>query len=149
MGILELPFTLLRVPNVKLKIPRFLDYVSSTLVLALIYFSYFLTSSGIIYDLIVEPPSMGFTKDPTTGALKPEVFLKYRINGQYIIEGLSAGFLFCIGGAGIILLDRAALKAQTERNRYILIMLGVLLIAIAYNVTTLFLRIKFPGYLQS
>ncbi|KAK8598023.1 hypothetical protein V6N13_095415 [Hibiscus sabdariffa] len=57
--------------------------------------------SGFIYDVIVEPPGIGSTQDPATGAVRPVVFLSGRVNGQYIIEGLSSGFMFVLGGIGL------------------------------------------------
>lgn len=68
--------------------------------------------SGIVYDVIVEPPGIGSTQDRFTGAVKPVVFLPGRVNGQYIIEGLSSGFMFVLGGVGIVMLDLA-----TDKNR--------------------------------
>eukprot|EP00274_Cyanoptyche_gloeocystis_P000392 CAMPEP_0196665086 /NCGR_PEP_ID=MMETSP1086-20130531/59608_1 /TAXON_ID=77921 /ORGANISM="Cyanoptyche gloeocystis , Strain SAG4.97" /LENGTH=98 /DNA_ID=CAMNT_0042001679 /DNA_START=231 /DNA_END=527 /DNA_ORIENTATION=+ len=96
----------------------------------------------------MEPPSLGSSQDPHTGVVKPVAFLQYRVNGQYIIEGLSAGFLFSLGGLGFILLDFSNDKLTSQRNRYLLILSGVLCIAIAYNLCLLFLRIKIPGYLM-
>ena len=63
---------------------------------------------NVQYDFIVKPPGMGGVRHPRTGAYRPEPFMKVlhciaayrylliqgmqnRINGQYIIEGLSSG----------------------------------------------------------
>ena len=40
---------------------------------------------GIIYDVIVEPPSVGSTTDEH-GHTRPVAFMPYRVNGQYIME---------------------------------------------------------------
>lgn len=32
------------------------------------------------------------------GRIKPQAFLPYRINGQYIMEGLCGGFFYTLGG---------------------------------------------------
>jgi hypothetical protein len=56
--------------------------------------------AGIIYDIIVEPPSIGSTIE--NGHSKPVAFLPYRVNGQYIMEGLASSFLFTIGGKLIL-----------------------------------------------
>eukprot|EP00692_Jakoba_bahamiensis_P001043 EC684758.1.p2 GENE.EC684758.1~~EC684758.1.p2 ORF type:complete len:114 (+),score=28.49 EC684758.1:140-481(+) len=69
--------------------------------------SYVLVLSGIVYDIIVEPPSMGQEYDSVTGRPRPVAILKYRINGQYILEGLSAGLFFFIGGGGFLLVNYA------------------------------------------
>eukprot|EP01089_Gocevia_fonbrunei_P014432 TRINITY_DN3952_c0_g1_i4.p1 TRINITY_DN3952_c0_g1~~TRINITY_DN3952_c0_g1_i4.p1 ORF type:complete len:111 (-),score=15.22 TRINITY_DN3952_c0_g1_i4:37-369(-) len=104
MDVLELPFHFLRVPNLKLRVPH-VSVPSAMTMFSIVFFSYFLVSSGIIYDIIVEPPSLGSSNEG--GSVKPIVFLQYRINGQFIIEGLSAGLLFGVGGLGFILLDKA------------------------------------------
>ena len=35
---------------------------------------------------------------PTTGNYKPITFMAYRINGQYIMEGLEGGMMYSLGG---------------------------------------------------
>jgi len=146
LSLLELPFHVVRVPNTKLKIPR-VSAPGAMTVFAFVYISYFLVASGIIYDVIVEPPSIGSSQDEATGAVRPVAFLAHRINGQYIIEGLSAGLLFGLGGLGFIILDLSNQKFTSDTNRYLLILSGVVAIFVAYNLTILFLRIKIPGYL--
>ena len=49
--------------------------------LFMVLLSYFLVTGGIIYDVIVEPPSMGSTTDER-GHSRPVAFMQYRINGQ-------------------------------------------------------------------
>eukprot|EP00164_Ancoracysta_twista_P006956 GFYU01009794.1.p1 GENE.GFYU01009794.1~~GFYU01009794.1.p1 ORF type:complete len:149 (-),score=44.10 GFYU01009794.1:325-771(-) len=137
---------LLRCPNVRLKLPT-INRPKSMTVFAFVFLSYFLVLSGIIYDIIIEPPSIGSTQDPITGQSKPVAFLQYRINGQYIMEGLSAGFMFALGGFGFIVLDMANDKQTSIRNKYILLIAGILSVCVAYNLCLLFLRIKIPGYL--
>ena len=39
------------------------------------------------------------------GRPRPVAFMNGRINGQYIMEGLSSSFLFVFGAIGLILLD--------------------------------------------
>ena len=34
-------------------------------------------------------------------------FMPYRVNGQYIMEGLASSFLFSMGGLGFIILDKS------------------------------------------
>jgi hypothetical protein len=62
MDLLELPFHFLRLPNLKLKIPT-INQPSPMVVFGFVFLSYFLVLSGIIYDVIVEPPSIGSTQD--------------------------------------------------------------------------------------
>eukprot|EP01132_Coremiostelium_polycephalum_P005016 gene5016-6245_t len=138
-GLLELPFHYIRVPRTRLKMPNF-NYPSPMLVFGLIFFTYFLVSSGIIYDLIVEPPSIGYTQDEN-GNSKPQVFQMYRVNGQFIIEGLSAGTIFMLGALGYIILDY-----NKQKNNVYLFAIGLVLIVMTYNIAIVFLRMKIPGY---
>lgn len=62
--------------------------------------------------------------------------------------GLAAGAMFCLAGTGVIVLHWSNRKDHSETNRFLLILCGFLLIVVGYNLLTLFLRIKFPGYLQ-
>jgi hypothetical protein len=159
MDLLELPFHFLRIPNLRLKLPK-VSQPGPMTVFSLVFLSYFLVISGVIYDVIVEPPSIGSTQDEATGAVKPVAFLQYRfdlrlkmvnlvfrVNGQYIIEGLSAGLLFSVGGVGFIVLDRANQKFTSNRNRYLLLLSGALFVLVAYNLSLVFLRMKIPGQL--
>eukprot|EP01087_Luapelamoeba_hula_P014745 TRINITY_DN4372_c0_g1_i1.p1 TRINITY_DN4372_c0_g1~~TRINITY_DN4372_c0_g1_i1.p1 ORF type:complete len:154 (+),score=30.56 TRINITY_DN4372_c0_g1_i1:180-641(+) len=143
----DLPFHFVRVPNLnKLKLPN-ISLPSSRVVLLLIFVSYYLVFSGIIYDIIVEPPSIG-SERTETGAVRPVVFLQYRINGQYIIEGLTAGMMFIVGGIGFILLHLTNQKSNTmsTNSRYVMFITGAVLVLLAYNLSILFLRMKLPGY---
>jgi hypothetical protein len=115
-------------------------------VFSLIFLSYFMVISGVVYDLITEPPSIGTERDEKTGALKPVVFLKYRVNGQYIMEGLSAGVMFAIGGLGVIALDRPAKTNLSPNSRLYSAIVGIACVAVAYVISIAFLRIKVPGY---
>ena len=54
-------------------------------IFAFILLSYFMVTGGIIYDVIVEPPSVGSTTDEH-GHTRPVAFMPYRVNGQYIME---------------------------------------------------------------
>lgn len=82
-----LPYSLLRPPRLRLKLPT-LTLPSPMTVYALILLTYFMVVSGIVYDVIVEPPGIGSTQDPVTGSVRPVVFMPGRVNGQYIIEGI-------------------------------------------------------------
>ncbi|CAI0380177.1 unnamed protein product [Linum tenue] len=80
------------------------------MVFSLVLLTYFMVVSGI-----VEPPGIGSTQDPVSGTVRPIVFMSGRVNGQYIIEGLSsAGFIFVLGGIGIVLLDLALDKNRAK-----------------------------------
>ena len=92
----RIPFLVLEVPQLKLKKPGFVKIPSSFVIFCLVLFSYFLVTGGVIYDVIVEPPSIGSQTDDY-GHSRPVAFMQYRVNGQYIMEGLTSSFLFHTG----------------------------------------------------
>ncbi|XP_057778862.1 uncharacterized protein LOC130997540 [Salvia miltiorrhiza] len=142
-----LPFSFLRPPRLRLKLPSF-SLPSAMTVYALILLTYFMVVSGIVYDVIVEPPGIGSTQDRFTGAVRPVVFLPGRVNGQYIIEGLSSGFMFVLGGTGIVLLDLALDKNRAKSVKVSYSTAGIAFIVISYVMSMLFIRIKIPAYLR-
>ena len=73
-------FSLLAIPDLKFKRPSWLVQPSANTVLFFVLVSYFLVTGGLIYDVIVEPPSMGSTTDEH-GHSRPVAFMQYRING--------------------------------------------------------------------
>ncbi|KAL0490922.1 oligosaccharyltransferase complex subunit OSTC [Acrasis kona] len=141
-------FSVIHQPNLKLKVPTYLERgINIWIIFVAMYVSYFFIMSGIIYDIINEPPSIGSTRDEK-GRIRPQAIMEWRMNGQYMIEGFTAGFLFCLGGLGFIALHVAAEQQWTLRNRYLLIGAGVACIVVAYNVCIMFLKMKVGGYLQ-
>ncbi|KMS95697.1 hypothetical protein BVRB_005870 [Beta vulgaris subsp. vulgaris] len=142
-----IPFSFLRLPRLRLKLPS-LSLPSSTTIFSLLLLTYFMVVSGIVYDVIVEPPGIGSTQDRFTGAVKPVVFLSGRVNGQYIIEGLSSGFMFVLGGIGIILMDLALDKNRDRSIRVSYASVGITSVVISYVMSMLFIRIKIPAYLR-
>ncbi|KAJ0089847.1 hypothetical protein Patl1_14128 [Pistacia atlantica] len=142
-----LPYSILRPPRLRLKLPSF-TLPSPMTVFALVLLTYFMVVSGIVYDVIVEPPGIGSTQDPATGSVRPVVFLPGRVNGQYIIEGLSSGFMFVLGGMGIVLLDLALDKNRAKSVKVSYASAGISSLVIAYVMSMLFIRIKIPGYMR-
>jgi len=117
-------------------------------VYALVLLTYFLVVSGFVYDVIVEPPGIGSVQDPATGSVRPVVFLQGRVNGQYIIEGLSSGFMFILGGLGIVLLDLGLDRNRARSVKVSYASAGISSVIIAYVMSMLFIRIKIPAYLR-
>ena len=74
-AIYSLPFFVLEVPHLRLKKPAFIKAPSAMVTFGLILASYFLVTGGIIYDVIVEPPSIGSTTDEF-GHSKPVAFMQ-------------------------------------------------------------------------
>ncbi|KAK8301263.1 hypothetical protein V6Z12_D04G010600 [Gossypium hirsutum] len=73
------PYSFLRPPRLRLKIPS-VSLPSAMTVFSLVLLTYFMVVSGFVYDVIVEPPGIGSTQDPATGAVRPVVFLPGRVN---------------------------------------------------------------------
>ncbi|KAG7023359.1 Oligosaccharyltransferase complex subunit ostc, partial [Cucurbita argyrosperma subsp. argyrosperma] len=142
-----LPFSFLRPPRLRLKLPT-LTLPSPMTVYALVLLTYFMVVSGFVYDVIVEPPGIGSIQDPATGSIRPVVFLPGRVNGQYIIEGLSSGFMFVLGGMGIVLMDLALDRNRAKSVKVWYASAGISSVVIAYVMSMLFVRIKIPAYLR-
>mmetsp|Transcript_10192 Transcript_10192/g.31345 ORF Transcript_10192/g.31345 Transcript_10192/m.31345 type:complete len:149 (+) Transcript_10192:55-501(+) len=136
-----LPFRFLDVPNLRLRKPN-VQRPEPMTVFLLVLLSFFFISSGIIYDMINEPPSLGGGPDG-----RSMQFLAPRINGQYILEGLVAGFMFCVGGLGIILLDYTRRQKHLAENyRYLHLGTAAVAIVLPLWMCSLFIKMKVPGY---
>lgn len=139
----RIPFVVLEVPHLKLKRPGFVKMPSSFFVFCLVLMSYFMVTGGVIYDVIVEPPSIGSQTDDQ-GHSRPVAFMQYRVNGQYIMEGLASSFLFSLGAVGFIILERANTQGVTKLNRTLLLSLGVFCVLAAFVACRVFMGIKLP-----
>ncbi|XP_045197612.1 oligosaccharyltransferase complex subunit ostc-like [Mercenaria mercenaria] len=144
----NIPFTVLQCPHLRLKKPSWVKQPSAMTMFAIVLLSYFLVTGGIIYDVIVEPPSIGSTTDER-GNSKPVAFMPYRVNGQYIMEGLASSFLFTLGGLGFVILDQTNSPVMPKLNRILLFCVGFASILISFFMCRVFMRMKLPGYLQS
>jgi len=144
----SIPYTVLQCPNLKLKRPSWLHMPSGMVVYAAILLSYFLVTGGIIYDVIVEPPSLGSTTDEH-GNSRPVAFMQYRVNGQYIMEGLASSFLFTLGGLGFVVLDQTNSPSTPRLNRILLLSIAFICILVSFFMCRVFMRMKLPGYLSS
>lgn len=74
--------------------------------------------------------------------------MTYRVNGQYIMEGLASSFLFTIGGLGFIIMDQTHTSGKQKLNRLLLTAMGFLFIIVSFFTTWIFMRMKLPGYLK-
>lgn len=109
---------------------------------------YFFTISGVIYDIVNEPASMGQSVDKKTGQIRPVAFLRGRINGQYILEGLAAAIIISLGSFGFIIIDRAYQTGIKRTNRILLLIVGFISVTISFFMINLFMSLKLPKYLQ-
>uniref|UniRef100_A0A2K5YJK1 Oligosaccharyltransferase complex subunit n=1 Tax=Mandrillus leucophaeus TaxID=9568 RepID=A0A2K5YJK1_MANLE len=105
-------------------------------VYALVVVSYFLTTGGLIYDVIVEPAS------------RPVAFLAYRVNGQYIMEGLASSFLLTMGGLGFIILEQLNAPNIPKLNRFLLLFIKFICVLLSIFMARVFMRRKLLGYLM-
>jgi len=147
-AVYSIPYSVLECPNLKLKRPSWVRMPSSMVVYALVLLSYFLVTGGIIYDVIVEPPSLGSTTDEH-GNSRPVAFMQYRVNGQYIMEGLASSFLFTLGGLGFVVLDQTNKPSTPRLNRILLLSIAFICILVSFFMCRVFMRMKLPGYLTS
>jgi len=101
-----LPFKFLVVPNVNIELPWILrERPSSIAMFSVTFILYFFIVSGTLYNIITQTPGLGNTVNDQ-GVSRPEAFMRHRINGQYIMEGLASGILFCVGALGFIIFLR-------------------------------------------
>jgi len=147
-AILRPIFSVLTVPDLKIKKPTWVQTPSPWTIFAFVLLSYFMVTGGIIYDVIVEPPSVGSTTDEH-GHTRPVAFMPYRVNGQYIMEGLASSFMFSLGGAGMIILDQTHNPTTPKLNRMMLQFVGFAAMVISFGCCWVFMRMKLPGYMQS
>uniref|UniRef100_A0A0A9X4B4 Oligosaccharyltransferase complex subunit n=1 Tax=Lygus hesperus TaxID=30085 RepID=A0A0A9X4B4_LYGHE len=142
------PYILLQPPNLKIKKPSWLQQPSAMMMYSMVLMSYFMVTGGIIYDVIIEPPSVGSTTDEH-GHSRPVAFMPYRVNGQYIMEGLASSFLFTLGGLGFVILDHTHNPTTPKLNRILLIAVGFICIVVSFIACWVFMRMKLPGYLRT
>jgi hypothetical protein len=73
-----------------------------------------------------------------------------RMNGQYIIEGLSAGGFMVMFAVGVVLLDKGSApgKGVSSQYRTFMMSLGLGLAAFGLIMTLTFVRIKMPSYMS-
>ncbi|MCD7465093.1 hypothetical protein HAX54_000546 [Datura stramonium] len=102
-----LPFSFLRPPKLRLKNPTVT--LPSAMTASLILLTYFMVVSGIVYDVIVEPPGIGSTQDRFTGAVKPVVFLP----GLLMNREKSVAVSFATAG---IVFVASSLRYETEAS---------------------------------
>ncbi|XP_041052759.1 oligosaccharyltransferase complex subunit ostc-like [Carcharodon carcharias] len=128
---LALPLVVLECPNVKLMKLGWLHMPSSMTLYVLVIISSFLITDSIVYDVIVEPPSIG-SMTGEHGHQRPVAFLAYRVNEQYIMKGLASSFLFTMGGLVFITLDCSNAPAIPKLNRFLLLFIGFVSVLLSF-----------------
>ncbi|XP_060248964.1 oligosaccharyltransferase complex subunit OSTC-like [Meriones unguiculatus] len=132
----QVPFLVLECPILKLKKPPWVHMPSAMMVYTLV----------VIIYVIVEPPSVGSMTDEH-GHQRPVAFLAYRVNGQYIMEGLVSSFLFTMGGLGFIILDQSN-EQNIPKLTSFLLFTGFVCVLLSFFMARVFMRMKLPGYLM-
>ncbi|CAH8518890.1 unnamed protein product [Schistosoma rodhaini] len=140
-------FSIVECPRLKIKKPSFLVWPPPMVFLSILILSYFLITGGVIYDMIVGPPSMG-TETDARGNQKPVAIMVWRLNSQYILEGLAASFMFVMGGFGFIVMDKVNEAKVTKLNRILLMALGIGCILVSLLTLRIFISTKLPSYMQ-
>ena len=74
--------------------------------------------------------------------------MQWKINGQYIMEGLASSFMFGIGAIGFIILDQTNQKVMKKLNRVIMMFTGAACVLVSFFALRVFMRIKMPSYLN-
>ncbi|KAI3384692.1 hypothetical protein SNEBB_000658 [Seison nebaliae] len=143
----RLVFSWLEAPNIQFRRPSWFALPSKNLFFGFAMLTYFLFVGGIVYDVIIEPHSMG-TKTDSMGRTVMEPFLLYRMNGQYIMEGLVSSMMFVLGGTGLVLLTMAQAPGIRRFNRYMTMGIGSIMTVLPYLAARLFISIKLPYYLS-
>jgi len=82
------------------------------------------------------------------GNNRPVAIMPYRVNGQYIMEGLVASFMFSLGGVGFIILDKCNNPLTSKNNRLMLLGLGFASVLLSFFTARMFMKIKLPDYLS-
>ncbi|KAG5450340.1 Oligosaccharyltransferase complex subunit ostc-B [Clonorchis sinensis] len=142
----RLLFQVLECPSVRCKRPGFFKWPSPMMVFIFILVSYFLITGGVIYDMIVGPPSMGSETD-ARGNQRPVAIMVWRMNSQYILEGLAASFMFTLGSIGFIVMDKMNEARVTKLNRVLLMAFGISCIVISFITLRIFIKFKLPSYM--
>eukprot|EP00689_Sawyeria_marylandensis_P003844 EC826568.1.p1 GENE.EC826568.1~~EC826568.1.p1 ORF type:complete len:169 (+),score=17.56 EC826568.1:24-509(+) len=136
------------IPNFNFEMPYFLQVLlNKWIIFSGMIVSYFFCLAGIIYDLINEPPSMGTERDEVTGRYHLVTVMKWRINGQYMIEGFFSAVLVLMSAFGVIFLYYSATKDITKTKRNIFLISGLCMLVIGYNILIYFLKLKVGNYL--
>lgn len=75
---------------------------------------------------------------------RPVAFLEYRINGQYIIEGLAAAAMLCLGALSFIGLDYVSTNPVDGTFRGIIFSSSLGAFVVSVVCLWLFITIKLP-----
>jgi hypothetical protein len=107
-------------------------------VIAVVFIGLFFIYVGGFYDL-AQDPVPAFGTDPNTDEA---VVIFARLNHQYLVEGIAAGFLMFIGAGGFFLIHYSTHYAYSPRNSTFLLLAGIGLVTVCWIGVTFMLRQK-------
>ena len=70
--------------------------------------------------------------------------MQWRLNSQYILEGLLCSFMFTLGAVGFIILDIVNESKMTKLTRTIMLSSGVMCVITSFVSVRAFMKIKMP-----
>merc|ERR1719244_1786151 len=138
-------FTTLHPPQLDITWPSWLGIPSSNTMFFFSLIIYYMSVSGITYDIINSPPAFGVESDEF-GNTRPVAFLKWQLNQQYIVEGFTAGFMMVLTSSGLIILDQTHSGTSTKMGHLLLTGLGFAFTLLGSCACYTFFRIKWPVY---
>ena len=108
----------------------------------ILIFTYFIVTAGIIFDMILEPPSIG-TKINEKGQIVEEFIAKGHENYQYVIEGILASVFFISISVGMILVDKGIQLSNADNKKILYLIGGPILTTFALIFICYFIFVKF------
>ncbi|KAK4536678.1 hypothetical protein CDCA_CDCA09G2703 [Cyanidium caldarium] len=137
-----------QVPRLQLATPR-LPRVRPFSAFLLCLFTYVLVTGGVMYDVIVGPPSMGQRVDARTGLMRPQTVLVGQLNAQYLIEGLFASFLYAVEVLALILLHYAHNSTRLDDpERQLAYGASLAAVLLSLTLQRALISVKVPNYLR-
>ena len=107
------------------------------LVIALVFIGLFFIYIGGFYDLAQDPvPAFG------QDANGDPIVIMTRLNHQYLVEGIAAGFLMFIGAGGFFMIHYSTQYAYSPRNATILLIMGIMVVVLCWMAVTFMLQQK-------
>merc|ERR1711892_503878 len=139
--------TTLHPPELDITWPAWLGIPSSNTMFIFSILIYYISVSGITYDIINSPPAFGVESDGF-GNSRPVAILKWQLNQQYIVEGFTAGFMMVLTSSGLMILDQSNYITSTKMGKFLMIGLGISFSLVGPFITYTFFRIKWPSYME-
>ncbi|NHJ48493.1 MAG: hypothetical protein FK733_11975 [Asgard group archaeon] len=107
------------------------------LVITAVFIGLFFIYIGGFYDLAQDPvPAFG------SGQNDEPIVIFNRLNHQYLVEGIAAGFLMFIGAGGFFLIHYSTQYAYSPRNSTILLLMGIGIVTLCWIAVAFMLKQK-------